>query len=49
MDFILGEGNSNLNFHFLPEKFTNMGTQYTTRFKIATCGGYVFEDKLIFS
>ena len=49
MDFIMGEKLNNLKSHFLPERLTNIGPDYTNRCRIATFLGYVSQEKLISS
>ena len=45
MDFIMGENLKILKSNFWPEKYINMGPQYTKRCRIATFGGVCFLKK----
>ena len=48
MDFIMGENLKNFKSNFWPEKYINMGQQYTKRCRIMTFGGVCFERKVEF-
>jgi hypothetical protein len=44
----MGGQRKNLKAHFWPEKFTNIGPEYTKRCRIATFGGVYFLRKVDF-
>ena len=48
MDFIIGGKQKIFKLQFWPEKFTNIGTEYIKRCRIATLGGVCFLGKVDF-